>query len=327
MALQSLDIAAARDDHTAPSVRETTEVAKLIDVSTCIGCKACQPPAWNGTTSATKSQLLRVYDNRSTDGKIMDRDALREVEEKGKLEWLIRKDAACTAPTRAASRPARRRAPSSSTPTASWISTGKLHRLRLLHHGCPFNIPRISEATTRLQVHVVFRPGRRRSGSACAKACPTGAIQFGSKEQMKDYAEHHRRPQVARLRPAGSMTRKGGGTHVMYVLHHADRPELYKGLPTPSISPLVSLWKALPSRWRAWPWPPLHSQPVPLRDEGRTRYPRNWKTRWKRRMQNDPQSEDLTRYDAQERQSWLVASASSCSRCPAWASSTRPSIR
>jgi formate dehydrogenase iron-sulfur subunit len=36
-----------------------------------------------------------------------------------------------------------------------------------------------------------------------------------------------------------------GGTHVMYVLKHADQPELV-GLPTnPSISPLVSLWKGI----------------------------------------------------------------------------------
>ena len=35
-----------------------------------------------------------------------------------------------------------------------------------------------------------------------------------------------------------------GGTHVMYVLHHADRPNLYAGLPeNPGISPLVSVWK------------------------------------------------------------------------------------
>jgi len=34
-----------------------------------------------------------------------------------------------------------------------------------------------------------------------------------------------------------------GGTHVMYVLQHADQPELY-GLPKePKISPLVSFWK------------------------------------------------------------------------------------
>lgn len=32
----------------------------------------------------------------------------------------------------------------------------------------------------------------------------------------------------------------------MYVLHHADRPSLYHGLPDdPRISPLVSLWKGI----------------------------------------------------------------------------------
>ncbi|MDH3545603.1 MAG: formate dehydrogenase subunit beta, partial [Gammaproteobacteria bacterium] len=36
-----------------------------------------------------------------------------------------------------------------------------------------------------------------------------------------------------------------GGTHVVYVLQHADRPRLY-GLPVdPIISPLVSLWKGV----------------------------------------------------------------------------------
>jgi len=35
-----------------------------------------------------------------------------------------------------------------------------------------------------------------------------------------------------------------GGTHVVYVLQHADKPALYHGLPAdPSISPWVSLWK------------------------------------------------------------------------------------
>ncbi len=37
-----------------------------------------------------------------------------------------------------------------------------------------------------------------------------------------------------------------GGTHVMYVLHHADKPELYHGLPNnPAISTTVKLWKGL----------------------------------------------------------------------------------
>ena len=36
------------------------------------------------------------------------------------------------------------------------------------------------------------------------------------------------------------------GTHVMYVLHHADKPSLYAGLPDdPKISPAVTFWKGL----------------------------------------------------------------------------------
>ncbi len=35
-----------------------------------------------------------------------------------------------------------------------------------------------------------------------------------------------------------------GGTHVMYVLHHADKPEIYAGLPNnPRISRIVEIWK------------------------------------------------------------------------------------
>ena len=37
-----------------------------------------------------------------------------------------------------------------------------------------------------------------------------------------------------------------GGTHVMYVLQHADKPEIYAGLPNnPKISPLVEAWKGV----------------------------------------------------------------------------------
>jgi formate dehydrogenase iron-sulfur subunit len=37
-----------------------------------------------------------------------------------------------------------------------------------------------------------------------------------------------------------------GGTHVMYVLKHADKPEIYHGLPAdPRISPMVGLWKGV----------------------------------------------------------------------------------
>ena len=115
--------------------------------------------------------------------------------------------------------------------------------------GCPFNVPRISAKDSKAykctlcsdRVAVGMEP-------ACVKVCPTGAIVFGSKEDMIDHAEGR----IADLKDrgydnAGLYDPQGvGGTHVMYVLQHADQPGLYAGLPKdPSISPMVSLWKGV----------------------------------------------------------------------------------
>jgi formate dehydrogenase iron-sulfur subunit len=81
---------------------------------------------------------------------------------------------------------------------------------------------------------------------ACAKACPTHCITFGTKKEMIAHAEGR----IADLKSrgfdqAGLYNPPGvGGTHVMYVLHHADQPQIYAGLPAhPQISPIVSAWK------------------------------------------------------------------------------------
>lgn len=78
------------------------------------------------------------------------------------------------------------------------------------------------------------------------KTCPTGAIHFGTKKEMLEVAEER----VAKLKKrgyanAGIYNPPGvGGTHVMYVLHHADQPELYHKLPKePQIDTSISLWK------------------------------------------------------------------------------------
>ena len=113
--------------------------------------------------------------------------------------------------------------------------------------GCPFNIPRMDKKENKVykctlcsdRVAVGQEP-------ACVKTCPTGAIQFGSKEDMKLVAAERVKDLNARgYANAGLYDPQGvGGTHVMYVLHHADRPTLYKGLPeNPHISPMVKLWK------------------------------------------------------------------------------------
>ena len=80
------------------------------------------------------------------------------------------------------------------------------------------------------------------------KTCPTGAIVFGSKDDMKEHAAERIVDLKSRgFENAGLYDPEGvGGTHVMYVLHHADTPRLYAGLPDhPAISPLVGLWKGI----------------------------------------------------------------------------------
>ncbi len=251
MALQSLDIKQRSATTTpSPQVRQTVELAKLIDVSTCIGCKACQVACmeWNdvrdevGTCHGVYDNPIDLTENSWT---VM---RYAEVEQNNKLEWLIRKDGCmhCSDPGCLKSCPA----PGAIIQYNNGIVD--FHQENCIGcgyciTGCPFNIPRLSKKDSKAYKCTLCSDRVAvNQAPACVKACPTGAIQFGGKTQMKDYAAKR----IADLKSrgydkAGLYDPPGvGGTHVMYVLHHADRPGLYHGLPdNPSISPLVALWK------------------------------------------------------------------------------------
>jgi len=253
MALQSLDIIRRSATTTpAPGQRRTDKVAKLIDVSKCIGCKACQVACmeWNDT----RDEIGRnhgVLDNpRDLTADSWTVMRFSEVETDRGLEWLIRKDGCmhCADPGCLKACPA----PGAVIQYSNGIVD--FHEEHCIGcgyciAGCPFNIPRLSAQDSKVykctlcsdRVAVGLEP-------ACVKTCPTGAIVFGTKEQMI----HHAEQRIADLRArgyanAGLYDPKGvDGTHVMYVLHHLDQPELYAGLPAdPSISPAVELWKGV----------------------------------------------------------------------------------
>jgi ferredoxin len=115
--------------------------------------------------------------------------------------------------------------------------------------GRPFNIPRISQVDHKAYKCTLCSDRVAvGQGPACQKACPTQAIVFGTKDEMKKWADHR----IADLKSrgfdkAGLYDPPGvGGTHVMYVLQHAEQPQLYAGLPNnPRISPLVEAWKGV----------------------------------------------------------------------------------
>ncbi|HMV54713.1 MAG TPA: formate dehydrogenase subunit beta [Rhodocyclaceae bacterium] len=249
--LQSLDVAARSATTTpSPSVRQVPQVAKLIDESKCIGCKACQVACmnWNDLRDEV-GQNIGVYDNPA-DLSPSSWTVMRffEVEpQAGNLEWLIRKDGCmhCEDPG------CLKACPSPGAIVQYGNGIVDFHQDACIGcgncvTGCPFNIPRISKKDSKAykcslcsdRVSVGLEP-------ACVKTCPTGAIGFGTKEDMVAYGNKRAAELKDRgFQNAGLYNPEGvGGTHVMYVLKHADKPEL-EGLPlNASISPVVSLWK------------------------------------------------------------------------------------
>jgi len=252
MALQSLDVTRRSATTTPPpDQRRTMEVVKLIDVTKCIGCKACQVACmeWNDTRDAIGA-CHGVLDNPmdlTEDSWTVMRYAEVELEP-GKLEWLIRKDGCmhCGNPGCLKACPA----PGAIVQYSNGIVDFQEENCIGCGYciaGCPFNIPRLSKKDSKVykctlcsdRVAVGLEP-------ACVKTCPTGAIVFGSKDDML----HHAEERIADLKErgfakAGLYDPKGvDGTHVIYVLHHADKPEIYNGLPKePTIGPMVEIWK------------------------------------------------------------------------------------
>ena len=253
MATQDL-IARSATTTQPPSVRDTMEVAKLIDTSKCIGCKACQVACseWNDLRDEV-GENHGIYDNPmdlTAESWTLMRFAEYENPDSGNLEWLIRKDGCmhCAEPGCLKACPS----PGAIVKYANGIvDFNQDHCIGCGYciTGCPFNIPRLSGKDKKAykctlcsdRVAVGLEP-------ACVKTCPTGAIVFGSKDDMRNHAagriadlKERGFEQAGLYDPAGV-----GGTHVMYVLHHADQPQLYSGLPEdPTISPLVSLWKGV----------------------------------------------------------------------------------
>ncbi|MDD1651245.1 MAG: formate dehydrogenase subunit beta [Methylococcaceae bacterium] len=253
MALQSLDIRRRSATTTpSPQQRHMTEVAKLIDVTKCIGCKACQSACqeWNDLreeVGINEGSYQNPHDLTANSWTLM---RFAETEANGHLEWLIRKDGCmhCADPGCLKACPA----PGAIVQYSNGIVD--FHEENCIGcgyciAGCPFNIPRLSKKDSKVykctlcsdRVSVGLEP-------ACIKACPTQALVFGSKEDMIEHANERIVDLKERgFEHAGLYDPAGvGGTHVMYVLHHADQPQLYNGLPKdPAISPTVGLWKGI----------------------------------------------------------------------------------
>jgi len=234
------------------------DVCKLIDVTTCIGCKACEVACleWNGypfrettfdNTYQTMPDLAWNYYNLIRFNE--------RVGDNGDLEgWLMRKDQCmhCADPGCLRACPADGAIVQYSNGIVDFQQENCIG-CQYCVTGCPFNIPKFNRETKKVH-KCTLCSDRVNAGlePACIKACPTGCLHFGSKDDMKELAQtrveqlhnHSSHKNAGVYDPAGV-----GGTHVIYVLHDIEHPELYGGLPKdPQVPWMVRLWKG-PLKW------------------------------------------------------------------------------
>src|SRR5882762_7349368 len=233
------------------------QVCKLVDTTTCIGCKACEVACleWNGYTFSETTfnnsyqtmpetawnywNLIKFNEHQREDGSLMllmRKDQCMHCEEPGCLE-------ACPAD-------------GAIVQYANGIVDFQQDHCIGCGYcmtGCPFNIPKFNP-NNRKVFKCTLCSDRVSEGlePACIKACPTGGLHFGTKDDMKELGE----ARAKQLRHnhgfdnAGVYDPQGvGGTGVIYVLHDASQPELYGGLPAnPRVPWTVKLWKG-PLKW------------------------------------------------------------------------------
>jgi len=233
------------------------QVCKLVDTTTCIGCKACEVACleWNGYPF-TETTFDNSYQTMpETAWNYWNLIKFNEHErEDGTPMLLMRKDQCmhCEDPGCLVACPADGAIVQYANgivdfQEANCIGCGYCMT------GCPFNIPKFSPKARKV-FKCTLCNDRVSQGlePACIKACPTGCLHFGTKDDMKELAERRavQLRSVSGFRDAGVYDPSGvGGTHVIYVLHDAKHPELYGGLPSdPQIPPTVQLWKR-PLRW------------------------------------------------------------------------------
>ena len=234
---------------TPSGLRKLPVVSKLIDTSTCIGCKACEVACqeWNDLPS-TKTVQDGSYQTLPTMNAVFwNLIKFNEVEVDGNFAWLMRKDQCmhCADPGCLKACPA----PGAIVQYSNGIvdvNPEQCIGCGLCETGCPFDVPRFSQQTGKM-AKCTLCVDRSQVGlePACVKSCPTGCLHFGTKEDMLTLGnERVKQLKADGYANAGIYDPPGvGGTGVVTVLKHADRPELY-GLPRdPSVPATVRVSK------------------------------------------------------------------------------------
>ncbi len=208
-------------------------VTMLIDVSKCIGCRACQVACkqWN-QLKAEETQFSGTYQNPpALSGNTWTLVRFNEVEGKSPnktTEWLFRKDqchhcgeATCeqVCPTGAIQR---------TDKGVVFINQSICAGCKYCVETCPFQTPHPDHETgTARKCWMCLDRLQHGMEPACATACPTDTVRFGTRVEMLDLARS-RLAELKKENPDANIYGDDdmlGGLGVMYVL--PEKPSVY----------------------------------------------------------------------------------------------------
>jgi formate dehydrogenase iron-sulfur subunit len=223
----------------------------LLDVSKCMACRGCQVACkqWN-QLEAEKTEFTGTYQNPPRlSGKTWTLITFQERDGKradGAPEWLFRKEqchhcgeAAClqVCPTGAI-----QRSPQGIVYINQDICTGCKYCVET----CPFDIPHPDHHNgTARKCWMCMDRVENGLAPACATACPTGAVMFGTREEMLSVAKERKKAledEGYEARIYGETEDELGGLGVMHLL--SDKASVF-GLPEhPRLPhwPIFSKW-------------------------------------------------------------------------------------
>jgi formate dehydrogenase iron-sulfur subunit len=232
-------------------LRSVPTVSKYIDTTTCIGCKACEAACqeWNDLRTLATQQTGTYQTMPTLHAEYWNLIRFNERDYEGGLIWLMRKDQCmhCDEPGCLAACPA----PGAIVQYGNGIvdvNPELCIGCGYCETGCPFDVPRFHQTTGKMakctlcvdRVEVGLEP-------ACIKACPTGCLQFGTKDDMVALGNSR----VSQLKANGftqaSLYNPSGvnGTGVVTVLAHGDHPEWYYLPASPHVPWGVRFWKSI----------------------------------------------------------------------------------
>ena len=251
MVMQSLEIrrSSASVWGLPSGIRTLPTVSKYIDTSTCIGCKACEVACqeWNDLRPVQTAQIGTYQTMPTLHPEFWNLIRFNEQNFDGGIAWIMRKDQCmhCDDPGCLAACPA----PGAIVQYANGIvdvNQDLCIGCGYCESGCPFDVPKF-HATTGKMAKCTLCVDRTTVGlePACVKACPTGCLQFGTKDDMVALGNQRvSQLQTAGFKNAALYNPEGvGGTGVVTVLAHGDHLDWYSLPRDPHVPLLTRLWK------------------------------------------------------------------------------------